>query len=133
MTDKQNNRRHTQLQKGQALVILLFYMIIAITLTTTAIALAISNSVGAMEEEEGNHALEIAESGAENALLRLLRDLSYTGETLPVGNGSAGITVAGSNPKTVTIVGTEGSFSRTVRVTATFTAGVMTINSWQEL
>lgn len=124
--------RQTTSERGQALVILLFYMIIAITLTTTAVALAISNSLGTMREEEGNHALETAESGAENALLRLLRDLSYTGESLPVGNGTAIITVSGTNPITVTSVGTSGLYTRTVLVNATITAGSLNITSWSE-
>jgi Tfp pilus assembly protein PilX len=54
-------------QLGQALVVLLFYMVIAVTLVTTAVALTLSSSVNTMQEEEGNHALELAENGVENA------------------------------------------------------------------
>jgi Tfp pilus assembly protein PilX len=126
-TQKANN------QRGQALVVLLFYMIIAITVTTTAIALAISNSISALKEEEGNHALEIAESGAENALLRLLRDNTYSGETVAIGNGSAQISITNGSTKTVTSVGTEGDFKRTIRVVAVITNGLLSIQSWSEM
>jgi flagellar basal body-associated protein FliL len=119
--------------KGQALVVLLFYMIIAITLSTTAVAVMVSNSLSVTQSEQNIQALEIAEAGAENALVRLLRVTGYTGETLTVGDGSVAVTVSGVNTKTITSVGTIASFSRTIRVTATITNGVLAVTSWSEL
>jgi hypothetical protein len=119
--------------KGQALVVLLFYMIIAITLSTTAVAVMVSNSLSVTRSEQNIQALEIAEAGAENALVRLLRVTGYTGETLTVGDGSVAVTVSGVNTKTITSVGTIASFSRTIRVTATITNGVLAVTSWSEL
>lgn len=124
------NRAH---QYGQAIVILLFYMIIAITLTTTAVAVVVSNSLSATRSEQGAHALEIAEAGAENAIVRLLRSTSYEGESLAIGSGNATVTVTGTTIKTITSVGTISGFSRTVQVTATLTNGVLTVSSWQEI
>jgi hypothetical protein len=119
---------------GQALVVLLFYMIIAITLSTTAIAVVLSNSLSVTRNEEGAHALEIAEAGAENALIRLMRTINYTGETLTVDGGSATVTVGGdANIKIATSSGVVGSFSRTIQVTASMTNGVLSVISWQEL
>jgi hypothetical protein len=121
-------------ESGQALVVLLFYMIIAITLSTTAVAVVLSNSVSVTRNEEGAHALEIAEAGAENALIRLMRTTNYTGETLTVGDGSATVTVGGtSTQKIATSSGVVGSFTRTVQVTASMVNGVLTVTSWQEL
>lgn len=119
--------------QGQALVILLFYMIIAITLTTTAVAVVVSNSLSSTRSEQGAQALQIAEAGAENAIVRLLRSTSYTGETLTVGLGSAVVTVTGTTTKTIQSVGTVSGFSRTVQVTATLTNGILEVSSWQEL
>ena len=120
-------------QAGQALVILLFYMIIAITLTTTAVAVIVSNSLSVTQEEEGSRALEVAEGGAENSLLRLMRNTSYTGETIILGDGSATSTVSGTMTKTIVSTGTIGGFSRVVQVGVSTTNGVMTVTSWQEL
>lgn len=120
-------------QSGQALVILLFYMIIAITLTTTAVAVIISNSMSVTQEEEGNRALEVAEAGAENSLLRLMRNTSYTGEIITLGDGSATSTVSGTMTKTIVSTGTIGGISRVVQVGVSTTNGVMTVTSWQEL
>ena len=120
-------------QSGQALVVLLFYMIIAITLSTTAVAVAVSNSLSVTRNEQGMLALEIAEAGAENALIRLIRDTSYAGETLAIDGGSSTVTVSGATIKTITSAGTVGSFTRTVQVTASVTNGVVTVTSWQEV
>ncbi len=121
------------LQSGQALVILLFYMIIAITLTTTAVAVVVSNSLSATRNEQGALALQIAEAGAENAIVRLLRSTSYTGETLTIGSGNATVSVSGTSTKTIRSIGVISGFSRTVEVTATLINGVLTVSSWQEI
>jgi biopolymer transport protein ExbD len=119
---------------GQALVVLLFYMIVAITLSTTAVAVVLSNSLSVTRNEEGAHALELAEAGAENALIRLMRTTSYTGEVLTINGGSATVTVSGdNNAKIATSSGVVGSFSRTIQVTASMANGVLSVTSWQEL
>jgi hypothetical protein len=121
-------------ESGQALVVLLFYMIIAITLSTTAVAVVLSNSLSVTRNEEGAHALEIAEAGAENALIRLMRTTGYTGETLTVGGGSATVTVGGdATMKIATSAGIVGDFTRTIQVTASMINGVLLITSWIEL
>jgi hypothetical protein len=118
---------------GQALVVLLFFMIIAITLSTTAVAVMVSNSLSVTRSELSAQALEIAEGGAQNALLQLIRMIDYTGETISLGDGTATITVSGINPKTIHSVGTISNISRTIQVIVTTTNGVSTITSWSEL
>lgn len=120
------------IKKGQTLVILLVFMAMAITITTAAVVVIIVNSQTGSKWEQGESALVIAESGAENALIRLLRDPSYTGETLTVGAGTATIVVTGVNP-TVDVTGTVGNFSRRVRVMGSYSGGVLTVSSWREV
>jgi hypothetical protein len=119
--------------KGQALVILLFFMVIAITLTTTSVAVIVANSMNVTRTEESMHALEVAEGGAENALIRLLRDTQYVGETIPLDGGQSVITVTGGTDKTIRSVGSVGSFTRTIEVVVRFTNGVLSVLSWQEI
>ena len=61
-------------QQGQALVMLLVFMVVGIVMTTMAVALLIVNATSASNVEQGDMALKIAESGADNALLRILRN-----------------------------------------------------------
>jgi hypothetical protein len=120
------------MKKGQTLVVLLVFVTVAIITTTTAVAMLIGNSTRISGMEQGGQALLIAESGAENALLKLLRNPGYSGETLTVGSDQGTITVTGSNPYTIVSVGNSGNFQRTVRVVAQYVAGVLTVNLWQE-
>ncbi len=119
-------------KKGQALLMLLVFSIIGITVTSAATVLVLTNSANAQKVEGGTVAHQIAESGMENALLRLLRNPFYTGETLSVDGGTAVITVTGSNPYTITSVGSKNDFSRTIQVVLNYN-GTMTITSWKEI
>lgn len=71
-----------QHQSGQALVALLFFVIIAMVISTTSVAVIVTNITSVTQTEHAHHALVIAEAGAENAIGQLLRNPSYSGETL---------------------------------------------------
>ncbi len=121
------------MKKGQALIMLLVFIIIGITVTSAAVAIMIINSTSAQKAESGTVAFQIAESGIENALLRLLRDPTYTGETnLPIGDGSSSISVIGSNPYTITATGVNGNFTRKLEAVVNYN-GIMNIISWREI
>lgn len=124
---------HTYTQKGQTLVILLTYMVIAVIVTTASIALVINSSKGTDKVYQGANSLDIAESGAETAMIKLLRDSTYTGETLTVGNGQAVITVTGTNPKTILSKGTLNNFTRTIQVIVNTSNNTLTATSWKEI
>jgi len=125
--------RMTSFERGQALITLLFFVLISLTITSSAIIIIINNSISVSKSVEGTLAYYAAESGVENALLRLLRDPSYTGETLTVGSGIAVITVTGANPKTVVSVGQNGNFKRKVSAQMTYNSGYYTFSNWKEL
>ena len=120
------------MKQGQTLLMLLVFMIIALTVTSAATTLILVNSANTQKMEGGTIAFQIAESGIENALLRLLRNPAYTGETLPLNGGSATITVAGTNPYTITSIGENGNFTRTLQVVVNYN-GIMTFSSWREV
>lgn len=121
------------MKRGQALVILLVFMAIAVTVTTAAVVMMIIGSTAASKYELSQVAYMTAESGAENAMLRLLRDPNYTGETLTIGSATATITVTGTDPKTITSTGVSTGFSRQVKVIAGYANGILTVTSWSEI
>lgn len=112
--------------KGQALVTLIFFMVFATTVTTAAIFVIATNSISGAKFQEGAIAYQVAQSGADNALVRLLRNpTTYTGETgLTVGAGTADITVTGSgtvaSPYIIVSKGKKGNFTKQLQVTAHF-------------
>jgi hypothetical protein len=120
-------------QQGQALVLLLVFMVLAIIMTTMAVALVIINATAASQVEQGDMALKLAESGADNALLRLMRNPTYSGtETLPLDSGQVTATVSATNPIIIMSEGKVGAFVRTASVSASFVKTVLTIYSWRE-
>jgi hypothetical protein len=119
-------------QTGQTLIALLIFMMVAMTVTLAATAVAIINIKATTSFASGEIALSNADSGVENALLQLERDPGYGGEAMPIGNGSATITVSGSGPFTITSVGASGNFRRTVTATVGYTANVLTLTNWSE-
>jgi hypothetical protein len=119
-------------ESGQTLIILLVFSIVAMTVAAAAVDIMINVSQATNRIEGSINVSQVAESGIENALLRLLRDPSYTGETLQVGEGTVVVVVTGTDPKTITATGTIHSYSKTVQATVTFTNNIMQVTSWKE-
>lgn len=117
-------------QSGQTLVTLLVFVLIAASITTAAVAVLLNTTQASSNATNSIVAAQIADSGAENALLRLLRNPNYAGETLPVGEGEAQIVVTGTDPKTITSTGVIRDFKKTVQVIVTYNNNIMSVSSW---
>lgn len=118
---------------GSVLVTLLVFTAMALVIAGGAVTVSIINTQSTSVLVSGEETLHVAESGIDNAVLRLLRDDTYTGETLTVGNGTATITVTGTTDKTITSVGVIGDYRRTVQAVGSFTGSVFTLSSWAEI
>ncbi|MEX0616339.1 MAG: hypothetical protein WD231_00835 [Candidatus Woykebacteria bacterium] len=120
-------------QKGQALVTIL--IVIAMTTLATSIALvstSFAQNVGRATQTEIIH--YAAESGVEQALIKLLRDPSYTGETFVTPDG-ASVQVAvplSPNPRLIASVATKNNLKRRVEVSVTISNNILTTTSWKE-
>ena len=116
---------------------LLFFIMIGITITTAAIFIIISNSISATDVNEGEIARAMAETGAENALLQILRGNYIKGgttlENIPLGGGEANVTITSVNGTlTIDSVGTIGNYVKKVRVSV-MKDGMMDVTSWKEI
>lgn len=120
-------------EKGQTLITLLVFMVIAITVVAGAVAVTIINSEATSKVEIGEDAYLLAQTGADNAVLRLLRNPSYSGETFSVGAGIVTITVTGTTTKTIISEGDMGNFKRKIQAIGSFSGNVFTISSWAEI
>lgn len=120
--------------QGQALITLLFFTVIGVTITSAAVIVLLTNSASGTKLQQGVIAYEIAQSGAENAKLRLLRDPNYQGEVLPIGEGTATILVSSSSGTfTISSVGQIGNFKRKAEVTAVYEDYILTFSSIKEV
>lgn len=122
-------------QSGQTLVALLAFMSLAITITSAATMVTMVNIQTTSKYTMGQEALSLAETAADNAVLRLIRNPSYAaGETLTLPNGTATIvSITGSGTKTIVAEGKSGNFRRRVQVVVTQSNNVTTVTSWSEV
>lgn len=130
---KKNTKVQSSSKSGQALVVLLVFVVISLTIVSAAVTVVLVNSQSATSVEQGELARAAADSGLEEALLRLVRDPTFTGETLTLGDGSVTVVVSGTNPKTVTAQGRWGNFGRSEQAIVNLTSGQLTVVSWQEV
>ena len=119
---------------GQALVALLVFTVVTITLASAAIVIVLVNSTRAQTVEQGTITRTLAENGIENALIRLLRDPAYSGETLTSAEGDAIVeVVAGAgNIKTITSRAQSRGFVREIQVVVDTTNYQINIQSWKQ-
>ena len=120
--------------KGQVMITMLYIMVVGILVTTGAAFALISNTQAATTYEAGTLAQTVAESGLENALLRLIRDPSYAGETFVITSGqSATVSVSTASGIVVTSSGSAGNAVRQVQAEIHYNDGILIIDSWKEL
>lgn len=120
-------------KKGQTLTALLVFMVIAITIAVAGATLMSINLANIQRIEQGTTTFQAAESGAENALIRLLRDPNYPGETLTVGTATVTITVTGNPNKTILSRAEDGNFVRKIQINTTYVNSILSISSWKEV
>lgn len=123
-------------QSGQTLVALLFIVLVGIIVTVAATIILGINSIATGKLTQGEIARQLAESGAEDSLIQLLRDKSYavTNKDIPVDSDKATVTVTQGSPIVIDSIGKSGNFNREVKVTVTFDSnGVLTVGSWKEV
>lgn len=119
---------------GQVLIAMLYIMVIGILVTTGAVYALIGNTQATSMFEAGSLAYSAAESGAENALLRLVRNPFYTGETLVISDEqSAMVTVSTASGVTILSQGTFRTAVKQVEVQVHYNGGELVIDSWREL
>lgn len=117
-------------QKGQAVVTLLFFMVISMSIITAIVIVVVNSAASGSNVEQGTVAYYSAETGAENALLRLVRDPSYTGETMNVNGATVTIQVSGS---TITSTAQYANSIRKVQVQTLYNNNVLSVTSWKEI
>lgn len=120
-------------QSGQALVTFIFFTIIISTTTAGALAVVVNASSTQTKSALSSEAYVLAESGVENALLRIVRDPLYTGETLSLEGSQVVITVSGGGIKTIVSTATTGNFVKQITATASYNSiGELVLSSWKE-
>lgn len=116
-------------QSGQALVTLLFFVVMGIMVTAAAVILLYNNIVAASTMEQGYIVYAAAESGIENAMLRLLRDKTYIGENLTISDATVTISVNGT---VITAKAVANNVMRTIQAQTVYN-NKLSVSSWKEI
>lgn len=121
-------------QKGNVLVTLLVFVVMAVVIISAVTAVTIINTQSTTVVSFGNYALNLAELGAEEAVIRLIRNPNvYTGGSLVIEGTNVLITVTGTTTKTITSEASVQGNTRKVQVIATVENNKVTVTSWQEI
>lgn len=119
---------------GQAVVTVLFVVVIGMLVTTGAIMTLLNAYQSLTNQELGREAFIAAEVGIENGMLRLLRDTSYTGETMALSGGKTAVVTVTQSPNIVMVsTGTATNVSRKIRVDAHIANMAIIVDSWKEI
>lgn len=119
-------------QPGNILVVVLVLMVVGITIVSMSLALVITTSQsmgGAMESDRMRAAVE---GGIENAILKLLRNPSYAGESMVIDGVAVVVTVTQGAQTTIIATATSGEYKQRYRVLLERISGVLTVVSWQQ-
>ncbi len=128
-----NNQYHCH-QSGSILTALIVFVAIGLLITTSATVLLADQMLLGEKDARSASLIYTAESGAENAILRLLRDPSYTGEQLLTADGlTIDIEVQPGSPIVVTSRVETSNLTRSVQVELTRLNGVLEVQSWQQI
>jgi len=123
--------------KGQAMISILLVLALAIIFITTAAVIYLTETDFSFNSRKSNEIYYNAEAGLENAILQILRQPSYSGETLTFDDSSVTISVGsgpGPNQETITASGKSNSnkFIRNLKAIVEINNRIVNLISWRE-
>jgi len=116
-------------QSGQTLVALLFFVMIGIIATSAATIMLFTNLLSGQKFENSEIVRQSADAGGEKALLQLLRDPNYLGETFVIEDDEVTIVVAGTTNKTIDVTSVNGNTEKKIVITASLINNILTVVS----
>ena len=123
------------MKPAQALISSLILMAVLSVIILTYGLIAASRANETLSVDSGRKVYNLAESGLEEAILRLERQPNFSGGVFTLGNISVTMTVTvnGNNRTIQSLAQTnDGQFSRQLQAAASFDSnGILTVNSWQ--
>lgn len=133
--------RTTKLQRQECgyitLLTVLIVSAVGAAVSVSLLLISIGSSKSELTYDESSRARALANACAENALERLRKQSSYTGnETLGFSQGSCEILPiggSGNTNRTVEVVGTVGDIQRKVKVEILQIDPKMEISTWREV
>lgn len=98
---KIKNYSYVTRSEGQALIGVLAVVAIASVMVSSLVLTSIISADSSLKLRQSTNLINQADTAMQNAILRLERDPSFTGETLNFSAGQVIIEITGDNPKIV--------------------------------
>lgn len=129
-------KQHSHKDKGQALIGVLAVIAISTVLVSSLMTNSLISANSSLKLRQSNQMINNTDSYMQNAIIRLIRDPNYIGETLTLDNGRVIIEVTGNNPKSILVksINTQNDIlSRLTLQVNIDNYGVITVSGWKEL
>jgi len=125
------------MNKGQAALTLIFFALVAMIITSAAVMAIVNNNLTQSKMEQSLKAYTAAETGTENALLKLLRQPDYQGETFNIDqNTTVTVTLEPIESTSQIIIisqGQVGQINRQIKTIIDYNDNVLQIVSTDEI
>lgn len=125
------------MNKGQVALTLIFFALVAMIITSAAVMAIVNNNLTQSKMEQSLKAYTAAEAGTENALLKLLRQPDYQGETFNIDqNTTVTVTLEPiENTSQIIIIsqGQVGQINRQIKTIIDYNDNVLQIVSTDEI
>jgi hypothetical protein len=109
-------------------------MAFGLSVIALSAVLTIINIQSTAKNAQSAQALNYAEAGAEEGVLRLIRDPAYSGGTLLIDTVSVPITVTGDAvSKIVTATATYNGFTKKIQAQVSLANNKLTLISWKQV
>lgn len=119
---------------GQVLTSVIVFMAFGLSVIALSAVLTIINIQNTAKNTQSAQALTYAESGAEEGVLRLLRDPGFAGGTLVIDGISVPISVSGDAVnKTVTSTASFNGFTKKIQATVSLANEKLVLLSWKQV
>lgn len=121
-------------KSGQILTSVIVFMAFGLSVIALSAVLTIINIQSTAKNAQSAQALNYAEAGAEEGVLRLIRDPAYSGGTLLIDTVSVPITVTGDAvSKIVTATATYNGFTKKIQAQVSLANNKLTLISWKQV
>jgi len=125
-------KSHLQSKGLSAIIVTLIVSSVALLMATTATISGIQEAQIGLRQMRSKAILAAAEGCAEEGLLKLHQNSSYSGETMSSSYGSCIITVSGSgSTRTVHVSAVEADYTRALQIDVNISTPFQ-ITNWQE-
>jgi hypothetical protein len=116
-----------------ALFLVVTLLVMSVLFSVSILTLSVGEGQSSLALFQGTNALYLAESCAEDVLLRIRNDETFSDARLTLPEGSCELSFSGdSSDQRITVVGEKDGYARTIDIRVHRTLAGLQLESWSE-